>query len=64
MIDTTLPGIYITESGVAVQKQPIFITSPEWQMLSELSHETRKPIGTLLINLARAESIRLKGCAK
>lgn len=64
MIDTTLAGLYITESGVAVQRQPIFITSPEWQMLSELSHETRKPIGTLLISLAQAESLRLKGGAK
>lgn len=57
-------GVYITQSGVAVQKLPIFITLPEYEMLWDLSHVTATPIGTLLINLAKAESLRLKDGAK
>ena len=60
MIDTTSPGVYVTERGVAVEKQPIFITAPEWLMLWELSHSSATPIGNLIIKLARAESLRLE----
>jgi hypothetical protein len=60
MIEATPTGVYITERGVAVEKKPIFITEPEWLMLWELSHEARKPIGNLIVSLARAERSRLK----
>ena len=64
MIDTTTPGVYITERGVPVHRQPILITSPEWAFLWELSADAATPIGNLIINLARAESLRLKEAAQ
>lgn len=64
MIDTTTPGVYITERGVPVHRQPILITSPEWAFLWELSAAAATPIGNLIINLARAESLRLKEAAQ
>jgi hypothetical protein len=53
-------SVYLTENGVAVQKIPVLITAPEWLMIWELSHITSTPVGTLIVNLARAESLRLK----
>ena len=60
MIDTTTPGVYITERGVPVHRQPILITSPEWAFLWELSAASSTPIGNLIMKLAKAESLRIK----
>ena len=64
MIEVNPTGVYITEHGAAVHRQPILITVPEWAFLWELSAASATPIGTLIINLARAESLRLKEAAQ
>ena len=64
MIEVNPTGVYITERGVTVHRQPILITVPEWAFLWELSAASATPIGTLIINLARAESLRLKEAAQ
>ena len=60
MIEVNQTGVYITERGVVVEKKPVFITASEWEMLWALSEVSNKPIGTLIIKLALAESTRLK----
>ena len=60
MIEVNQTGVYITECRVVVEKKPIFITANEWLMLWELSAVSNKPIGTLIVKLAQAESTRLK----
>lgn len=60
MIEVNPTGVYVTERGVAVQKQAILISVPEWQFLWELSAASSTPIGNLIMKLARAESLRIR----